>query len=1340
MKALRFCAVLLLPLLLCIACKNDLVSATTLNYNDKKNAADYEDFILPPESVTASQGKKKSVLLTWKPVKNAVQYQIYSADTPFSVFSKISETKEAENEITIDEEAGITKYYCVCAVNYFGTVSAKSVVARGATLAVPVITSIESLEEGNSVNVSWWMDNCSAATYADLVSFDVNVYALSAPSIKSQTITMDGNCRQLTVNGLTPKTEYYFEVEVINKTTLEKESSGKTSAETARKVIPEKPLAFNASQGDYTDKISLTWNLPEGCWYRENSGVSGFVLHPVYFVIYRKLAGEDDEKYRSVARVFVAANDEWKYRKVLGAGEGLYEITAADSDKKLAAPYESYVPEAEVCWEDTTAARGQKYSYYIQSVTDDTPEGKTITSDASKTEAAEGWLLSIPVFSINYSFEKSEDETKFEKINCGFNASFEAYGKTYKYFVVREQFAIDDSTVAVDAGKKEWSFNSVEEINSFVDSFEAPEEQTGYYTYALYVCPEGSNDISFAAQSVAASGKYLVTDDVNAVPVIEDFKLRDGFNNHFELSWKYNPEYVYVLHWKDVVDGVNSDEQTLEISSEVFEGKDKDDEIVFEHPAESGDRRIYLLEATTGLSESFRPNNDAADKIYETLGTAAPVIDSYEYDKLCVSWPQVQKAGADYVVSAKYEGEDTELVTDENINIEEQTEGSAKIYSCVISKPLGYDDALKSGKNIKLKVTAKSEDSEINTDNTTSSEIDVCTVGPAMTSVSVGEQKKSDRIYVKWSPVTGAGGYIIRRITYKTASANPAAVPASDIDNSNTDCYFFDGTNIYIDGSEVSSARASVELINGQYKLSDIDAVQNDSLSSYEKNQSCIKWGIPYGYIVIPVKQNGQKSDFNFTGKDIKLSETEAYTNLATAEKFGATEGYGLAVHAQKCESSGIQKIEWNVPYGQESSPTVYYRAAGSEYNLWQKASVKSSDFGVVSAGKQTASFKPESLTGAYEYLVAYNVTSANLSGVVPASFINDETIGLSAKDTVYTYSDDVQKEKSNKGYLLAVDYSADTGSGFSEEISWDEWNYEDRSLGPTSAYIRIKNYNISSEWKRVAKLGPDLHFVSAESAENTTVTGTTGAILFTIEPTVLMDGTLANPVTKGYMQVLRDAKHYYSIEFVRGDDSYEYGTDGDVYAYRNISEKELVKCALLNLAYAFYLDGGGNRDLSNVNNQLKYKQFNGSGYTGLSDKSWTWLLDYYTANIKMYDFSVSQLNPGETQTSIIKTSFEKTPVKMKGTTEFYLIQFNSDLTLNVDKNLTDLPDCYSGTLVVTSEGTDKLVVKKDGKTIVDINDNNLRRIYFPAQISSDDDKDEKKCWIKDPTYGWWPQ
>ena len=53
------------------------------------------------------------------------------------------------------------------------------------------------------------------------------------------------------------------------------------------------------------------------------------------------------------------------------------------------------------------------------------------------------------------------------------------------------------------------------------------------------------------------------------------------------------------------------------------------------------------------------------------------------------------------VVSAKYEGEDTELVTDENINIEEQTEGSAKIYSCVISKPLGYDDALKSGKNIK---------------------------------------------------------------------------------------------------------------------------------------------------------------------------------------------------------------------------------------------------------------------------------------------------------------------------------------------------------------------------------------------------------------------------------------------------------------------------------------------------------------------------------------------------------------------------------------------------------------------------------------------------------------
>ena len=265
-----------------------------MDMNEEKNAADYKDFILPPASLTATQGESKAVVLTWPAVKNAVQYQVFAAESPFSTFSKVSETTSTETEITIEEEAGITKYYCISAVNYYGTVSSKSVVAMGSTLAVPIITAIDASEEGNSVTVSWWMDNCSSDTYAADVSFNVNVYALSAPNIKFKTLTVDGDTRQVEIDGLTSKTEYYFEVEVVKTDSTSKECSEKTSAETAHRVIPDAPLDFTVTQGDSVSAVTLSWTLPEETWYRENAGVSGFALHPLYFVIYRKLSSAPD--------------------------------------------------------------------------------------------------------------------------------------------------------------------------------------------------------------------------------------------------------------------------------------------------------------------------------------------------------------------------------------------------------------------------------------------------------------------------------------------------------------------------------------------------------------------------------------------------------------------------------------------------------------------------------------------------------------------------------------------------------------------------------------------------------------------------------------------------------------------------------------------------------------------------------------------------------------------------------------------------------------------------------------------------------------------------------------
>ena len=103
-KRLRFLVLALLALVFA-ACKYDLVKETTFDYSEKKNAADYDDFILPPQNVTASQGQSKSVTLEWIGVKNAVQYQIYSAPTPYDTFTKISMQNELKR---IQKTSGTT--------------------------------------------------------------------------------------------------------------------------------------------------------------------------------------------------------------------------------------------------------------------------------------------------------------------------------------------------------------------------------------------------------------------------------------------------------------------------------------------------------------------------------------------------------------------------------------------------------------------------------------------------------------------------------------------------------------------------------------------------------------------------------------------------------------------------------------------------------------------------------------------------------------------------------------------------------------------------------------------------------------------------------------------------------------------------------------------------------------------------------------------------------------------------------------------------------------------------------------------------------------------------------
>ena len=1259
------------------SCKYELIDEPTLNYNEKKNAADYSDFILPPQKVTASHGLSRIVELEWEKVSNAVQYHIYSAATPYDTFTKVSETKGDETQISIDEESGITKYYCVCAVNFYGTISSKSIVACGSTLSVPVITEIVSAQEGNSVTVNWWMDNCNQNTYEKIISYNISVYANESSNIKLQALTAPGSARAIGVDGLNSTTEYYFTVEAVHSNNKSKEISTRTSAQTAHRVIPEPPADLTVTQGESTSEIKLTWKLPEQVWYRTSEGSSGFELRPLYFKVYRKPSSAPDSEFKPLDIVITPAT----YK----AGE---EATLTDPDS-------------------ATLINGVQYDYYVKSFTGgEIPQGKEISAQTSETPITKGWKQGVPEFYINSKYENPEDdENTFSRITFDVKINFENFGKSYKYVVVQSGASFNDVVFTPDIQV----FNTKESLVSYVYEFNTPQTQGGYYYYTLYICPDDADENNYtskAYQSVQASGKYIVTHEANKIPKINNFKVNDGYKDKFVLEWVYNPEYVYIIHWKDETDGT---EQTMSIPSSYFGNAANGSTVSYNHEAPSGINRIYSLEASTGLSAIVKPNNSQTDVISKTLGIPSPHIDSFDHDKITVKWDAVQMAGSTYTVSAKYEGETNELI---NSTVELSDDQNEITFEW--NTPAGYDDATKAGKNIKLTVTAQSETRAA---NYTESTIDVCTLGPALADTRVADTIDFSSITVSWKKIRGADAYKIIRLCNST---------------NKTDTYYYDGTGLYINDNNVDIKRANVTINGNTITLHDINCEPDDETDSYEINQSRISWGDSYTYFVEPVKNKNDNPEYT--------------SGVNTLTKAGSTYGFGHNVMAQKADSSSEQTLVWTNPNSiQGNPPVVYYRDLSNSSNTWKRL-VKT-----IPSGSTSVTFKPESPYAAYEYLIAYNRTSNELypNTHIPLSFINDASEGLAAKEqrSEYVYADNNAVEHANKGYLLAVKMYTpkkdDINEDCSSEISWDPWDYTERAIGPDKAELYIKNYNYKNEWIKVAEIDKNMYFTSSETLENTKVKKDNNVTL-NLKPESFMNGTKANPVTKGPLMVLRDAKIYYSLILTKGNITGQIGEDDSVYGYRNITPKELVKCALLNMAYGFYLDGEGDEELTKVNDKLEYKgdkSINrGNGYATFGSSSllsaliWDSEVGKYKADVSMKDFAPPMLTPGGNTACAVKITMSSVNIRTKGLSDPYLDKFRTEgFTVTVTKIDDDMPDSYSGTLKMTCTGGSNLKIEMNSSTIVNVSTTDERRVYLPMQIY-----DDGHCWLKDKTYGWW--
>jgi hypothetical protein len=129
----------------------------------------------------ATQGNVRSITLRWKPVSGAARYFIYHSDSPLNVFAQCGETRNTETAITMNVPSETFKYYKVAAINTRGQSSPLSEFVTGTSMATPVITFAEKLENsaltwtppngGPVFRIYWYMAQIGAGGYQDSVRY-----------------------------------------------------------------------------------------------------------------------------------------------------------------------------------------------------------------------------------------------------------------------------------------------------------------------------------------------------------------------------------------------------------------------------------------------------------------------------------------------------------------------------------------------------------------------------------------------------------------------------------------------------------------------------------------------------------------------------------------------------------------------------------------------------------------------------------------------------------------------------------------------------------------------------------------------------------------------------------------------------------------------------------------------------------------------------------------------------------------------------------------------------------------------------------------------------------------
>lgn len=1067
----------------------------------------------------------------------------------------------------------------------------------------------------------------------------------------------------------------------------------------------------------------------------------------------------------------------------------IIEVTYPSEVKETDPNYPDYIPGTKITLNDLTVSRGQKYSYRVQSFIDDNGK-KNVTSDESYSEET-GWLINSPTVSVSSTYKekpkKTEDEpTKIESFTVTLNFKFDDFDQPYNYIITETCQKMEKATVEGEQDKPEGDPiirrpNSTSYTNFFPwkNTYTPLKEENTYllYTYDVAVCPKNSSDDDTNHYiKVSAPGSVIVINDKSMIPDVSSFKVEDGYKDKFKLSWDYDPNCKYILSWKNTDKNGNETSNEYEFQETDFvddDGKPIKTKTNFEydHKAESGDIRTqYTLNADNGLKNHKTAKDENENMEFKTLGTPEPYFEP-SYTSIKVIWQAVQKADSTKYV-AKYKSENNEEITIPTQSIKTDDEG--KTFYCEITKPYGETteetpadratDASVSGSDIDFVLTADSNVDKCD------KKIPVSTLGPANLDLKITGDRKT--ITLTWNKVKGAKGYLVFRKKY--------IKDYFDSEDDKGDLYYCSDENnqenlsVTLIGADAEPSASCVSNTPGTLKFTDKYQPVTESYyqDQYRTAQAQLAWGLPYGYTVIPVKDS---SDFEFDeAYEIKgTSNSIAYTedSLKKVEKKGATFGYGLAIEASKATTDNTKyenyvKLSWKPSFNTSSKPTILYRNYDAE---------NGTDWETITKDPKNDNYFDFKM----DYLSEDLTNTRNKNNVFDYMVYYDlgQTIEI---DPYYEYflseRKDSDGEKKNKGYIFSFETpramyagsdNKDDPDYYAEKFVWqlagingfNIYNTEERKKKPDLIELFILNTNKSIGWKKIAEINPDTLeatiTMSQTDLQQYDLQIETDSNSMKLAPNSIKNNGATN--TNGLLKVLRDAKHYYKIEGTRkdGDTSIyaKVGDDGSIYAYRQITDEELVKSTMLVIAEVIK----DSKMETYPTGTVGIKCVPVYGYTG-SDESgkftWSqdvlskfnWWLTPFTqgwTTLPYTDFSkVCELTSKNTLKHFITISDSNTDdkrrgYKYKGT--LYFLCFDETKTFSKDKKIpitvtSSIPlSSYSGTVnFATSDTQFSVTVEHNGSQTFnkDVSDNEVKK-WFPAKIGNN-------AYTGDTAKYWW--